>query len=111
MGNRAVLNLSTGAGDSRLALGGSRDQVVAEENAVTERGTPGVRTTCPVRVGVCGEGVNRPGAEVETGGQSALHVEQDALDQREVGLAGIVHEEAHPLDRVGELGMGERQVL
>jgi hypothetical protein len=48
---------------------------------------------------------------VETGGQSTLHVAQDALDQREMGLAGIVHEEAHLLDRVGELKIGELQVL
>jgi hypothetical protein len=36
---------------------------------------------------------------VETGGQSTLHIAQDALDQCEMGLTGIVHEEAHLLDR------------
>ena len=41
----------------------------------------------------------------------ALHIVQNALDQREMGLARIVHEEAQLLDRVGELGTGERQVL
>jgi hypothetical protein len=28
-----------------------------------------------------------------------------------VGLVGIMHEEAHLLDCIGELGTGERQVL
>jgi hypothetical protein len=107
MGNRAVVSLSTGARDGRLALGGPRDQVVAEKNAVAGHRAPGVWTACPVRVKVCGEGVNRLEAEVETGGESTLHVAQDALDQREMGIAGIVHEEAHLLDRVGELKIGK----
>jgi hypothetical protein len=111
MGNHAVLSLITRAGDGRLAHGGPRDQVVAEKNALAERRAPRVRTACLVRVGVCGEGVNQLEAKVETGGQSTLHVAQDALDQREMGLAGIVHEEAHLLDRVGELKIGELQVL
>ena len=46
-----------------------------------------------------------------SGGQSALHVAEDALDQREMRLAGIVHEEAHLLDRVGEVETSECQVL
>jgi hypothetical protein len=50
MGNHAVLSLSTRAGDGRLALGGPRDQVVTEENAVVGRRAPRVRTACPVRV-------------------------------------------------------------
>ena len=110
MGNRAVLSLSTGTGHRRLALGGPRDQIVAEEDAVAGCRAPGVWTARPVHVGVRGEGVNRPGAEVEAGGQSALHVAEDALDQHEMRLAGIVHEEAHLLDRVGEVGTGECRV-
>ena len=74
MGNRVVLSLSTGTGHRRLVLGGPRDQVVAEEDAVAGRRAPGVWTARPVRVGVRGEGVDRPGVEVETSGQSTLHV-------------------------------------
>jgi hypothetical protein len=111
MRNRAVLSLSTGTGHRRLALGGPRDQIVAEDDAVAGHRAPGVWTARPVRVEVRGEGVNRPEAEVEAGGQSALHVAEDALDQREMRLAGIVHEEAHLLDRVGKVGTGECQVL
>jgi hypothetical protein len=73
MGNFMVYNLSSGAGDC-LALLGPIDQVVTEENAVIRRGTPGVRTASLVRTSVCNERVNWPKAEVEAGGQSALHV-------------------------------------
>jgi hypothetical protein len=99
MSNRAILSLSAGTRHRRLALGGPRDQVVAEEDVVARRRAPGVWTARPVHVGVRGEGVDRPGAEVETGGQSTLHVAQDALDQHEMRLVGIVLEEAHLLDR------------
>jgi hypothetical protein len=111
MSNRAVLNLSTRTGHRRLALGGPRDQIVAEEDVVAGCRALGIWTTCPVRVGVCGERVNQPRAEVEVDGQSALHVAEDALDQREIRLARKVHEEAHLLDHVGELRTGECQVM
>jgi len=48
---------------------------------------------------------------VESGGECALHVAQDALDQREMKLAGIMHEEAHLLNSIRQVWACERQVL
>jgi hypothetical protein len=50
MGNRVVLSLSTGTGHRRLALGGPRDQVFAEEDTIAGCRAPGVRTARPIRV-------------------------------------------------------------
>jgi len=68
MDNHAILNLNTRAGDSLLALGGLRDQVVTKKHTINRCGTPGVRTIYLVHVGVSGKGVNLPRAEVETDG-------------------------------------------
>jgi hypothetical protein len=46
-------------------------------------------------------------AEVE----GALEVPKDALRGRGMGLTGVVHVEAHLLDRVGNVGPGEGEVL
>jgi hypothetical protein len=43
--------------------------------------------------------------------ESALEVPEDALCGREMGLTGVVHVEAHLLDRVGDVKLGEDQVL
>jgi hypothetical protein len=43
--------------------------------------------------------------------ESALEVSKDALHGREMGLMGVVHVEAHLLNRVGNVRPGEGEVL
>jgi hypothetical protein len=43
--------------------------------------------------------------------EGALEVPKDALHDREMGLTGVVHVEAHLLDRIGNVGPGEGEVL
>jgi hypothetical protein len=43
--------------------------------------------------------------------EGALEVPKDALRDREMGLTGVVHVEAHLLDHVGNIGPGEGEVL
>jgi hypothetical protein len=43
--------------------------------------------------------------------EGALEVSNDALRDREMGHTGVVHVEAHLLDRVGNIGPGEGEVL
>jgi hypothetical protein len=52
-------------------------------------------------------GTAKKQAEVE----GALEVPKDALCGREMGLMRVVHVEAHLLDRVGNVGPGEGEVL
>jgi hypothetical protein len=40
-------------------------------------------------------------ANVETSRKSALDVAKNAFDEGKVRLPGVVHEEAHLLDRIG----------
>jgi len=48
---------------------------------------------------------------VKTSGQCALHVAQDLLDHRKMSLTGIMHEEAHLLNNIGDVGTSQREVL
>jgi hypothetical protein len=43
--------------------------------------------------------------------EGALEVAEDPLRNREVGLSRVMHVEAHLLDRVGDVGPGEGEVL
>jgi len=43
--------------------------------------------------------------------KSALDVAENALDEGKVRLPGVVHEEAHLLDRIDQVGAGETKVL
>jgi hypothetical protein len=43
--------------------------------------------------------------------ESALEVSKDTLRGCEMGLTRVVHVEAHLLDRVGNVGPGEGEVL
>jgi hypothetical protein len=52
-------------------------------------------------------GVEKKQAVVE----GALEIPKDVLHGREMGLMGVVHVEAHLLDRVGNVGPGEGEVL
>ncbi|WVZ52293.1 hypothetical protein U9M48_003369 [Paspalum notatum var. saurae] len=93
LGNNSVLSLTTGAGDRGLALGGPRDQVIAEEDIVAESRVLGVGTPCPVCVRVRSKGLGQRGAEVKACRERTLHIAQDVLDQGKVRLAQVRHEE------------------
>jgi hypothetical protein len=43
--------------------------------------------------------------------EGAIEVVEDALRNREIGLTGVVHVEAHLLDHVGDVKPGEGEVL
>ena len=51
------------------------------------------------------------GANMETNRESALDVGKNVLDEGNVWLPRVVHEEAHLLDRIGQVGVGESKVL
>ena len=59
-----------------------------------------IQIASPIRIGVSSQGLNSAGANVKSEGKCALHVMQNALDQREVRLAWIIHEEAQLLNHV-----------
>ena len=54
----------------------------------------------PVCVGLGSQRQGELCADVESGGECALHIEEDALDQHEVRLSGNMHEEVHLLDGI-----------
>jgi hypothetical protein len=43
--------------------------------------------------------------------KGAMEVPKDAFYSREMGLTGVLHVEAHLLDRVGNVGLSEGEVL
>jgi hypothetical protein len=43
--------------------------------------------------------------------EGALEVAKDALCSSEMGLTGVVHVKAHLQDRVGDVGLGDGEVL
>ena len=88
MGDSTVLCFSIGARESVLSLGGPGHQVVDEEDAEAGGGATCVGAARPVNVRVGGELVDGSDAQVKTGGEGALEVPENTLDQREVGLAG-----------------------
>jgi hypothetical protein len=51
-----VLGLSTGARHSSLALRGPGHQIVTKIDTIARGGSASVGTTCPIRIGVRGEG-------------------------------------------------------
>jgi hypothetical protein len=70
-----------------------------------------VRTTGPVNISVDDEVQRRGKMKKQAVVEGALVVPKDALHDREMGLMRIVHVEAHLLDRVGNVGPGEGEVL
>jgi hypothetical protein len=59
-----------------------------------------VGTTGPVNISVDDEARRRGAAKKQAVVESALEVPKDALRGREMGLTGVVHVEAHLLDRM-----------
>jgi hypothetical protein len=89
VGHGPVLSLHAGPGDGSLSLGGPRDEVVAEVDAVAQSGATRVRTPSPVRIQVSGERLNVADAQVKTGGKCALQVAQDPFEQGQMWLAWV----------------------
>jgi hypothetical protein len=70
-----------------------------------------VGTTGPVNISVDDEIRCRGVVKKQVVVEGALEIPKDALHGREIGLTGGVHVEAHLLDRVGNVGHGEGEVL
>jgi hypothetical protein len=70
-----------------------------------------VGTTGPVSISVDDEVRRRDATKKQAVVQGALEVPKDALHDREMGLTGVVHVEAHLLDSVGNVEPGEGEVL
>ena len=86
IGHGPVFRLRAGPGDGLLPLGGPRDEIVADEDAVARRGLAGVRTTRPVGVRVCDEAVVGGAPEVKAELRCAADVAQDALEDGSAAL-------------------------
>ena len=71
-----------------------------EVDAIARCSASRVWAASPVCVGLGGQRQGELRADVESGGECALHIEEDALDQHEVRLPGNMHEEAHLLDGI-----------
>jgi hypothetical protein len=111
VGHGAVLHLSARTGDNILMLQGPGDELVAQEHRVAWSGPTSVGTTDPVSISVDDEVRRRGTAKKQAEVEGALEVLKDVLCGREMGLTRVVHVEAHLLDRVGNVGPGEGEVL
>jgi hypothetical protein len=92
-------------------LQGSGDEVVTQKHCVARSGPASVGTTGPVSISVDDEVRCRDVAKKQAVVKGALEVPNDALRGCEMGLMRVVHVEAHLLDRVGNVGPGEGEVL
>jgi hypothetical protein len=70
-----------------------------------------VGTIGPVSISVDDKVRRRGAVKKQAEVEGALEVPKDALCGREMELTGVVHVEAHLLDRVGNVGSGEGEVL
>jgi hypothetical protein len=111
IGHGAVLHLSAQLGDDVLTLRGLGDDVVAQEHRVARSGLESIGTIGLVSISVDDEVRRRGMAKKQAVVEGALEVPKDALRGCEMGLMGVVHVEAHLLDRVGNVGPGEGEVL
>jgi hypothetical protein len=112
VGHGATLSLSARSRDDVLALGGSGDEVVTEEHSVARGGPTCIRATRPVRIHVDRQlGGGGRASQVEAEVQGPSQIAQDALHRGDVRFLGIMHMKANLLDGVGDVGVGERQVL
>jgi hypothetical protein len=70
-----------------------------------------VGTTSPVSISVDDEVRRRGAVKKQAVVEGALEVPKDVLHDREMGLMGVVHVEAHLLDRVGNVRSSQGEVL
>jgi hypothetical protein len=95
IGNALILSFSTRARNGVLPLGGSRDQVVAEEHAVAECRATSVKATSPIHIGVGDEPVHRGRSKLEAMVKRALEVPKNSFDQGQMLIARVMHVEAN----------------
>jgi hypothetical protein len=101
----AVLRLNARTRDDVLTLGGPGDDVVAQEHHVARSGPMSVRTTGSVNISVDDKVRCRGVAKKQALVDGALEAPNDAHSSREMGLTGVVHVEAHLLDREAMLDL------
>jgi hypothetical protein len=111
VGHGVVLRLTARTRDDVLTLWGPGAEVVAQEHRVALSGPAGVGTTGTFSISVDNEVWRRGTAKKQAVVKGALEVPNNVLRGREMWLTGVVHVEAHLLDRVGNLGPGEGEVL
>jgi hypothetical protein len=98
-------------GDDILTLRGPGDTVVAQEHCVVQSGPPSIGTTGPVSISVDDKVWHRGTTKKQAVVKGALEVPMDALCGCEMGFTRVIHVEAHLLDRIGNVGSGEDEVL
>jgi hypothetical protein len=112
IGHGAILSLGTRSGNDVLALGVPGDEVVTVEHNVARGGLACIRATRPVCIRVdCQLGGGGGASQVEAEVQGASQIAQDVFHHIEVRLPKIMHMKANLLDGVGDIGVGEHQVL
>jgi hypothetical protein len=111
MSHSTILGLSTGARHSSLALGGPGHQIVPKIDTIARGGSASVGTTCPIRIGVRGEGCGRCGVKLKSEVQGATNVAQNPLDEVEMRFPRSMHVETGLLNIVSDVGTRQCQVL
>jgi hypothetical protein len=107
--HNAVPDLGAAAEDDWLPFRRPGDKTVAKEHDEVECGPTCVGTTEPIDDGVDDEvGGRRSSKKAEVGG--AVEVPHDPLHSGEMWLPRGVHMEAHLLDNVGDVGVGEDEI-
>jgi hypothetical protein len=81
------------------------------KHRVAQSGSTSVKTTRLVRISVDDELRHRPVSKKQIVVEGAIEVAEDALYNRDMGLTGVVHVEAHLLDRIGDVKPDEGEVL
>jgi hypothetical protein len=98
-------------GDDVLTLRGPGDEVVIRKHRIAWSGPASVRTTCPIIINVDDEIQSRGATKKHAVVEGALEVAEDAFHNCEMGLMGVMHVEAHLLDRIGDVKPGEGEEL
>jgi hypothetical protein len=111
VGYSAELRLNAWMRYDVLMLWGAGDEVITQERPVAWNGPASVGTTGPVSISVDDEVRCRGTVKKQAVVEGALEVPKDALRGREMGLTGVMHVEAHLLDRIDNVGPGEGEVL
>jgi hypothetical protein len=111
VGHGTVLCLSAWMRDDVLALRGQRNEVVAQEHSVAWSGLMSILTTGLVNVSVDDEVRRRGMVEKQIMVKGALEFVEYAVHGCEIGLMGIMHVEAHLLDRIGYVSPDEGEVI
>jgi hypothetical protein len=97
-------------GDDEQTLRGPGDEIDAHEHSVDRGGPTRVGAAGPISIGIDNQLRSRRGSK-EAVVKSVMEVAKNLLHSGEVWLSRGVLVKAHPLDRVGNVGPGEGEVL